>query len=71
MVLDLVLVICSVILGIVIGIFATTAAVFSTTFGGELKFQEDEDGVYPYVEGVKPLSDIRKRQFVLFRIAQE
>lgn len=44
---------------------------FFTFIAGDLVFYQDEDGTYPVIEAEKPMKDVQKRSWVLFRVRQD
>ena len=40
-------------------------------FAGRLKFQEDEDGIYPYVESDITMEETTERTYVLYKVTPE
>lgn len=69
--LDFIILLCSLAIGFVVGCFFITAAIAKIYYVGKMKFQRDEDGVYPYVEGTKPLEDIIDRNYILLKVSRD
>ena len=64
-----VILIAALILGAAAGIVGTIYFC-STLFGGTFRWVEDEDGVYPYIEGSKPFYKITENKYVIFKVAK-
>lgn len=71
MIFDFIILLCSMAIGFVVGclfIFIVTVKLY---YGGTMKFQRDEDGVYPYVEGTKPLEDLISNDYIFLKVSRD
>lgn len=71
MIIYFIILLCSIAIGFIVGCFFILAVTTKRYYGGTMKFQRDEDGVYPYVEGTKPLEDIVSRDYVLLKVSRD
>ena len=71
MICDIIILLCSLAIGLSIGCLFTLWTISNKYYGGRLIYKEDEDGLYTFMDRSMELDELLKKDYILLKVSQD